>query len=1289
MGWRDWISIFAKRDKDQQIADEARGVSIGAAPSEAGSSWGVSGNEGYTALHQELAVDSDLMRRYADYENMDDYVETCLAGDSLIFTVERGWVQIHELVETQENFHVLAYDQDLKSLVPAKACDARMTGKPGHNKPMVRVILDDGRAIRCTADHLFMGKDGFWVEAGNLSRGDRLMPGAVRMRSLNSAESQPYWQVHQPHADSKIEGGRKDRQQRWTWVHRLVAELINGDVGAPHVHHKDGNQLNNAPENLEGVSLSEHAHRHIADLDNSEYFPEWTEGRRAAMALRMRGNTYRRGSVMSDEARRKISDSNRGKPKDEEWRKKIGLAQPNRIDLGREDVEAALESGGNIAGAARILGVSWSKAKRAAVEHDLLSASANHRVMSVEPIEGGEPVYDLTVPGYANFVCNGVVVHNSAALDYYSDDSTIPDSVHGKTIWGISRDRVIRDIVDDCMHRRCRIEEDIWVAVRTLSKYGNCFAEILVNEKGVVGLNWLPVPTMRRIVDEKGSLVGFVQDASGAFNFEYGVVVEHMKKGQLPTEKEDEPGKAKVTFFHPWQVVHWRLRSKMMRAQYGYSVLDSARWIWKRLMLMEDTALVQKLTRAPGRFAFYVDTGDLPPKEAMALVKKVKRGYKKVKLVDPSTGKLDFRYNPLCVAADTEIPMLDGTQKTVVEMAEAFKSGDDQWVYGVDRKNGNKIVPGKVVWAGKTRKNAELVRVTLDNGESFRVTPDHKCVLRSGEVRDAEDLACGDSLMPLRRTASSFDKGDSLDGYEKVYDPATKKYVYTHRMVARACGIYEKGKLIHHDQGKLNNDPRFLKSMTRKEHSEHHCRLGQMGGAALAEARKHDPALDQRLKDAASRTLKKLHEDPGYRDRKSAMISETNRRRDSARHIREYNRSPKHAQDNAIRSDAMKAYWTDDAREAYSEFRTISYSREFIDVIERFVRQNPGSSADAVAGFVSSDKEALRLLNDGSPRKIEKAHRHLLLKAYRSHGYKDFSEFKESVCSFNHKVVSVERLKEREDTYTLTVDGCHNFGVAAGVVVCNSPHEDFWIPTRGGKESTRIETIAGPDVQMMDDVEYFQGKLVTAVKVPRGYLGIGDDRGETDKTLSAADVRFARACMRVQREFIMGMRKVLRIHMAALNIDPDSIEWKLKMTVPSAIFEMQQIEVMNAQAALASSMAEWASKPWILQHVFHFTDDDASLISKDKEDEVDGEMKKEASTQADIMRMYPQLQDMPEGKGAAGLSQESKMGSELIGLKKVLQEAGQTFPEVLKRFEKLDRRMVEIEKTIRKRAISG
>jgi len=478
------------------------------------------------------------------------------------------------------------------------------------------------------------------------------------------------------------------------------------------------------------------------------------------------------------------------------------------------------------------------------------------------------------------------------ALDQFTDDSTIPDSIHNKTIWATSPDRVVRDILDDCLTRRLRIEEDVWSAVRTLAKYGNLYSENLVNEIGVIGLNWLPVPTMRRVVNEKGLLLGFVQDLTGQFNYDKNTVNQAMTKAVLPSVEEKHKGT--LIFFHPWQVTHWRLRSKNMWSQYGYSLLDSGRWIFKRLKLLEDQALVNKLLRSPSRYAFYVDTGDLPPREAMALVRKVKRGYKKKTFVDPRTGKLDFKANVL------------------------------------------------------------------------------------------------------------------------------------------------------------------------------------------------------------------------------------------------------------------------------------------------------------------------------------------------------------------------------------------------------SPTEDFWVPTKGGKESTRIEVISGPDVQMMDDVDYFHKKLLLAIRMP-------DTQREgqpSGAAMSQEDVKVARICMRLQREFIQGLKAVLRLHLAALNIDPDSVKWDLRMTVPSAIFEMQQIEVLNAQASLAGAMADFADKQWILEHIFHFTEDDASTVVRSKEDEVDSTMKKEASTQAEIQKMYPELQELPQPPGEEPLPPQESI-KEIKGLVKVLKESNSGNAVLSKRFDSIDNRLIALERVIKRNALNN
>ena len=72
------------------------------------------------------------------------------------------------------------------------------------------------------------------------------------------------------------------------------------------------------------------------------------------------------------------------------------------------------------------------------------------------------------------------------------------------------------------------------------------------------------------------------------------------------------------------------------------------------------------------------------------------------------------------------------------------------------------------------------MRVTLDTGATVRCTPDHLFRLRDGSYRRADQLAAGDSLMPLYRSWSAKATGDDLDGYEKIWMNDRAEWVYTH-----------------------------------------------------------------------------------------------------------------------------------------------------------------------------------------------------------------------------------------------------------------------------------------------------------------------------------------------------------------------------------------------------------------------------------------------------------------------------------------------------------------------------
>jgi len=69
--------------------------------------------------------------------------------------------------------------------------------------------------------------------------------------------------------------------------------------------------------------------------------------------------------------------------------------------------------------------------------------------------------------------------------------------------------------------------------------------------------------------------------------------------------------------------------------------------------------------------------------------------------------------------------------------------------------------------------------------------------------------------------------------------------------------------------------------------------------------------------------------------------------------------------------------------------------------------------------------------------------------------------------------------------------------------------EDFYLPTRGGESGTGIESVSGLDFNAIDDIEYLRNKMMSALRVPKAFLGY-DEQVEGKATLAAEDIRFAR-----------------------------------------------------------------------------------------------------------------------------------------------------------------------------------
>ena len=155
------------------------------------------------------------------------------------------------------------------------------------------------------------------------------------------------------------------------------------------------------------------------------------------------------------------------------------------------------------------------------------------------------------------------------AIEYFASDATQPNMDNGRTIWVKSRDAAIVGSADSLIKRRLRLEDDIYSMAFSLCSSGNCLEEVLITDNGVVGLNHLPAPTMRRVERLDGTLIGYVQDITGRFTAEQDEL-RKMVAGQAEVPPH-------VALFEDWQVVHFRLRTASRRSPYGVSVAEPAR----------------------------------------------------------------------------------------------------------------------------------------------------------------------------------------------------------------------------------------------------------------------------------------------------------------------------------------------------------------------------------------------------------------------------------------------------------------------------------------------------------------------------------------------------------------------------------------------------------------------------------------------------------------------------------------------------------------------------------------
>ena len=162
--------------------------------------------------------------------------------------------------------------------------------------------------------------------------------------------------------------------------------------------------------------------------------------------------------------------------------------------------------------------------------------------------------------------------------------------------------------------------------------------------------------------------------------------------------------------------------------------------------------------------------------------------------------------------------------------------------------------------------------------------------------------------------------------------------------------------------------------------------------------------------------------------------------------------------------------------------------------------------------------------------------------------------------------------------------------------------QDFFIPVRDAAATNPIETLpGGTNLAEIADIEYIQKKLVTALRIPKAYLGFEEAVGD-GKNLSLLDIRFARTINRIQKSMIAELNKIAIIHLFLLGFEDELTNFTLGLTNPSKQSDLLGIEVWkekitlykDAVAEIANSVAP-VSASWAKKHILGFSDEEIKL----------------------------------------------------------------------------------------------
>ena len=340
-----------------------------------------------------------------------------------------------------------------------------------------------------------------------------------------------------------------------------------------------------------------------------------------------------------------------------------------------------------------------------------------------------------------------------------------------------SENQEIKKVLEDLFFNKLKINSQGYLLVKEMLKFGNLWAFINTRRgEGVTDLIYLPPEQVR---------------------FEYQSNAENLDDFSYIWS-----GSGTGRKFEPWEVVHFKNIEDLSLQPYGTSILRSVVDTWRRIILMREALIIYRITRAPQRMLFKIDTSGMDADAALNYANEIKKSMYK-KPMQNSKGEIDFSVNPisieeniymptfsddvsgvellqgagnlgdvedykiikedlfagliipksfltfeesLCLESSTKLITTEGVI-SIEELSEIMKEETSKKRYVLSINNLNLITASKILKCYKTKSVKELYEITLTDGAIISCTSNHPFLLGDGTTYvEAEKLQIGQSL---------------------------------------------------------------------------------------------------------------------------------------------------------------------------------------------------------------------------------------------------------------------------------------------------------------------------------------------------------------------------------------------------------------------------------------------------------------------------------------------------------------------------------------------------------------